>query len=415
MATATLSAGIRPFEYKARGSDGKVAKGRLDASSEGAAADKLRQMGLAPIELKEALAGSGLNRELSFGSFSKGVDLKSLAIFSRQMATMVSAGLSLLKTLAILSEQTENKKLKSVLANVTRDVESGSSLSDALVKYPTDFPPIMVNMIRAGETGGFLEGALASIAENFEKESKLRAAIKSAMTYPVMVLLMALVAVIIMLTFIVPIFKHMFEGLGSSLPAPTQMLVTISENMYWIIPVLAISIVGFTAWWRVNKNTERVRAKIDPLKLRMPVFGTLVQKIAVARFARNLSNMIGAGVPILQALVIVGETSGNWVVEHAAKKVADSVRQGKSIAGPLAEESVFPPMVTQMVAVGEDAGALETMLSKIADFYDTEVEAMTKALTSLIEPLLIAFLGVVIGGIIVALYLPIFQIAQSVK
>ncbi|TPW74923.1 type II secretion system F family protein [Schumannella soli] len=369
-------------------------------------------MGLAPVEIKEWTGGSGLSREISFGSFGKGVDLKALAVFSRQMATMISAGLSMLKTLNILSEQTENPKLKTILAQVTREVESGSALSEAMAKHPVEFPPIMVNMIRAGETGGFLEDALASVATNFEKEAKLRATIKSAMTYPVMVLILAGVAVLLMLIFIVPVFKSMFEGAGSSLPAPTQVLVTLSENMVWIVPVLAILIIGGMAWWRINKNTEAVRQRLDPLKLRIPVFGELNKKIAVARFTRNLANMIGAGVPILHALVVVGETAGNYVVEKASKNVADAVRQGKSIGGPLAEEKVFPPMVTQMVAVGEDSGSMEVMLTKVADFYDSEVESTTKALTSLIEPLLIAFLGVVVGGIIVALYLPIFQIAS---
>jgi len=411
---AGATAVVRPFEYKSRNAEGKIVKGRLEASSEGAVVDKLRHMGLAPVEIKESLGGTGLSREISFGSFGKGVDLKALSVFTRQMATMISAGLSMLKTLSILSEQTENKKLQTVLQQVTREVESGSSLSDALGRHPVDFPPIMINMVRAGEAGGFLEGALDSIATNFEKESKLKATIKSAMTYPVMVLLMSLVAVVIMLIFIVPIFKKMFEGMGHELPAPTMFLVILSQNMVWIVPVAAVAIITFSLWWRVNKNTEQVRAKVDPVKLKLPVFGMLFKKIAVARFSRNLANMIGAGVPILQALVIVGETSGNWVIEKASKNVADSVRQGKSIAGPLAEETVFPPMVVQMIAVGEDSGSLEIMLTKIAEFYDTEVEAMTKALTSLIEPLLIGFLGVVVGGMIVALYMPIFSIASAV-
>ncbi|TPW71714.1 type II secretion system F family protein [Schumannella sp. 10F1B-5-1] len=412
---AATAVAIRNFDYKSRNSTGKLVSGRLEASSEGAVVDKLRSMGLAPVEIKESMGATGLSREISLGSFSKGVDLKALAVFSRQMATMVSAGLSLLKTLNILAEQTENKKLKSVLAVVTRDVESGASLSDALGKHPVEFPPIMINMVRAGETGGFLEDALTTIADNFEKESKLKATIKSAMTYPVMVLGIAVLAVIVMLLFIVPIFQKMFSAAGKDLPAPTMVLVVLSQNMWWILPIVLIISIGGSLWWRTNKNREAVRQKVDPIKLKLPVFGQLNGKIAIARFTRNLSNMIGAGVPILQALVIVGETSGNWVIENASKKVADSVRQGKSIAGPLADESVFPSMVVQMVAVGEDSGALETMLSKVADFYDMEVEATTKALTSLIEPLLIAFLGIVIGGMIVALYMPIFNMIQVVQ
>jgi len=415
MASVAVAAGARQWDYRGRNGSGKVVKGRLEGATEGAVVEKLRQMGLAPISVSEAQAGSGLNREINIGIFEKGVGLKDLAILSRQAATMVGAGLSLLKTLVILSEQSENPKLKKILPQVTRDVESGWSLSDALAKHPRDFPPLMVNMIRAGETGGFLESALDTIATNYEKESKLRDTIRSAMTYPVMVLILSLVAVIVMLTFIVPIFKEMFEGMGGELPLPTMMLVYLSQAMPIVLPILIVAIVAFSMWWRANKNTEAVRRRLDPLKLRLPVFGPLLKKIALTRFSRNLADMLAAGVPILHALTVVGETSGNWVIEQASKNVSNSVRQGRSISGPLSEETVFPTMAVQMIAVGEDAGALETMLKKIADFYDSEVQATTEALTSIIEPLLIAFLGVVVGGMIVALYLPIFQIITLIK
>jgi len=273
----------------------------------------------------------------------------------------------------------------------------------------------MVNMVRAGETGGFLDSSLESIATNFEKEVKLRGTIKSALTYPVIVLVMSLVAVIAMLLFIVPVFENMFKGLGGQLPLPTMILVELSHAMVWIAPVLLVGGVAGGIWWSRNKNTEKVRMRVDPVKLKMPVFGQLLKKIAVARFSRNFANMIGAGVPILQALKIVGETSGNWVIENALVKVAESVRQGESIAGPLAQQPVFPAMVTQMIAVGEDSGSLETMLNKIADFYDQEVASATEQLTAMIEPLMIAFLGVVIGGMVIALYMPIFQISSLVK
>jgi type IV pilus assembly protein PilC len=294
-------------------------------------------------------------------------------------------------------------------------VESGTSISEAFAKHPDEMPPIMINMVRAGETGGFLDGALSSIADNFEKEVKLRSTIKSAMTYPVIVLIMSLVSVVAMLVFIVPVFKKMFEQLGGQLPLPTMMLVYLSQAMVWVVPTLAVLGIAFAIWWPRNKNTERVRKFLDPIKLKLPVFGSLLTKIAVARFARNFSNMIAAGVPILRSLSIVGETSGNWVVENALKHVAESVRQGQSIAAPLAEQPVFPTMVTQMISVGEDAGSLEVMLSKIGDFYDQEVEAATEQLTAMIEPLMVAFLGVVVGGMIVALYLPIFNIATLIK
>ncbi|MBT1679136.1 type II secretion system F family protein [Curtobacterium aurantiacum] len=403
------------FDYRGRDAAGKLVKGRLDAASEGAVVQRLRGMGVSPIAITEAKAGTGLQTEIKIPGFEKGVGLKDLAIMSRQASTMLTSGLALLRTLTILSDQTENKKLKDIIGKVRDDVERGVSFSDAVAKYPVDFPPIMINMIRAGETGGFLDQAMDSIATNFEKEHKLRSTIKSAMTYPVVVLVMSLVAVAIMLIFIVPIFQDMFSSLGGTLPLPTQILVTLSHVMRYVaIPLAVVVLVGWL-WWRANKNTERVRAFIDPITLKLPVFGPLQKKIVIARFARNFSNMIGAGVPILQALRIVGEVSNNSVVKRALDNVAEAVRKGESIAVPLAAQAVFPAMVTQMVAVGEDAGSLEIMLEKIAAFYDAEVEATTDALTSLIEPLLIAFLGVVVGGMIIALYMPIFQITNVVQ
>ena len=410
-----MSMAIKTWNYTSRNQSGKLIKGRLEAPSETAVRGRLQSMGLSPLSVEEGKAGTGLSKDINIRGFEKGVDLKSLAVASRQLSTMISSGLPLLRALHILADQTENKKLKSILGQVANDVEVGGSFSEALAKHPLDFPPIMISMIRAGEVGGFLEGALDALAINFEKDAKLRATIKSAMTYPVAVLVLSLVAVIIMLTFIVPIFKAMFEGLGSSLPAPTQILVNLSENMFWVVPTLIVLLIVGMLWWKQNKNTEAVRKRIDPLKLKAPVFGALVKKIAVARFTRNFANMIGAGVPILQALSVIGATSDNYVIEAATKRVSESVRNGQSLSKPLAEEPVFPPMVVQMMAVGEDSGSLETMLTKIADFYDDEVQAMTEALTSLIEPLLIAFLGVVIGGMVVALYMPIFSIATAVQ
>jgi type IV pilus assembly protein PilC len=334
---------------------------------------------------------------------------------TRQMATMISAGLSLLRTLDILAEQTVSKPLKATLVAVAEDVETGSSLSDAFARHPETFPPLMVSLVRAGETGGFLESALNSAADTYEKDAKLRATIKSAMAYPVVVLSMALLSVLAMMVFIVPVFEKMFAGLHGSLPLPTEILVILSKQMVWLLPTLAVGVIVGGVWWRKNGHLDRVRAVLDPLKLKLPVFGLLLKKIAIARFSRNFGSMMSAGVPILQSLSIVGETSGNFVIERALQSVQESVRAGKTVAEPLSKEPVFPSMVTQMIAVGEDAGALETMLAKIADFYDDEVEATTKALTSLIEPLLIAVIGVVIGGMIVALYLPIFNIYSLIK
>lgn len=413
MSTATAT-GPKTFSYTSRTDAGKVIKGTLMAVNEAAAVAKIRGLGLAPLTVKEGSA-TGLQMEIKIPGFEKGVGLKDLAIMSRQMATMISAGLSLLKALSILASQTDNKRLAGILQQVSLDVESGAQLSASFAKHPIDFPPLMINMIAAGETGGFLEGALESLAVNYEKEHRLRSSIKSAMTYPVMVLLMSFVAVLLMLIFIVPVFRTMFEGLGSELPGPTMLLVILSENMVWIVPVLAVTIIAGSLWWRKNKNTEAVRKIRDPLMLKAPIFGSLVQKIAITRFTRNFANMIHGGVPILTSLAVVGATSGNYVIEKATERISESVRQGQSIAAPLASEPVFPPMVVQMMAVGEDSGSLDTMLVKIADFYDAEVTAMTEALTSLIEPLLIAFLGVVVGGMVIALYLPIFSIATAVK
>lgn len=409
-----MSIAVKTYLHRSRNSNGRLVKGRLDASSEAAALGKLRGMGLAPVAIDEFTPGTGLQREIEIPGLSKGVGLKDLAVVSRQLATMLSAGLSLLRTLTILRDQAQNKKLALVLRQVTGDVESGTSFSTALAKHAKVFPPLMVNMVRAGETGGFLDSALASIATNFEKEAKLRAAIKSAMAYPVMVLLMSLVAVVAMLLFIVPVFQHMFEGLGGQLPLPTQALVVLSQSMAWLFPLLLALGVASAVWWRGNKDKESVRKVVDPAKLKLPVFGALMAKIAIARFTRNFADMIGAGVPILRALSVVGTTSGNWVLENAAAQIGETVRQGRPIAEQLAKETVFPPMVAQMISVGEDSGALETMLVKVSEFYDSEIEATTAALTSLIEPLLIAFLGVVVGGMIVALYMPIFNIATLV-
>ena len=410
MATAT-----KTFAYTARDSAGKVVKGRVEGTTEGVAVSKLRTMGVSPITVAETAGGTGLQKEISLPGFGQKVGLKDLAVMSRQMATMLAAGLSLLRALTILGEQTENKKLAATLSDVRGQIESGWSFSDSLAKHPAVFPRLMVFLVKAGETGGFLDGALESIAENFESDVKLRATIKSALTYPIAVLIMAFLAVIGMLIFIVPVFEAMFKDFGGELPLPTAILVVLSKNMIWIAPLLVVVIVSFSVWWRASKDKDAVRAFVDPLRLKIPVFGELFKKVAIARFTRNFSTMMASGVPILQSLSIVGETSGNWVIEEALRKVQESVRQGKSIAGPLAEEPVFPSMVTQMIAVGEDSGSLETMLAKIADFYDDEVQNTAESLTALIEPLMIGVIGAVIGGMIVALYMPVFSIFDQIN
>ncbi len=405
---------LKLYEYTVRNPQGKVVTARIEAPNEASVAQRLAQMGLVPVSITEVHI-SALEKDIEIGFLKKKIDLRDLAVMSRQMATMVSSGLSLLRTLAILAEQTEHKELAKILVELRNDVEHGGSLSAALAKHPMVFPPIMINIVRAGETGGFLEDALIGLAENFESEVKLRSKIKSAMTYPIVVLCMAIVAVIGMLIFIVPIFEQMFADFGGALPAPTQFLVFLSGIMRWLAPVLVVAGIAFSVWWAKNKHKDEIRSKVDPVKLKMPVFGSLFKKVAVARFTRNFSTMLGAGVPILQALDIVGSTAGNWEVEQAVEDVQLNVRKGLPLSTPMGKHTVFPPMVTQMVAVGEDSGSMETMLAKIADFYDQEVEATTESLTALLEPLMIAFLGVIVGGMIIALYLPIFNIFDLIQ
>lgn len=403
------------WNYKGRDMTGKIIRGRIEAPSQPAVVVRLRTMGLSPISIEEAGENTGLKMEISMEMFEKGVKLKDLAVMSRQLATMVAAGLSLLRALSILAGQTESKKLAQALDVVRGQVEGGSALSDALARATDVFPPLMVHLVRAGETGGFLDQALESVAATFEADVKLKSTIKSALAYPLAVLAMAFLAVIGMLIFIVPVFEKMFEDLGGELPLPTQVLVILSKNMVWIAPVLLVGGIAFAVWWRKNKNTDSVRSRVDPLKLKIPVFGDLFTKVAIARFTRNFATMTAAGVPVLQSLAIVGDTSGNWVIEQALKKVQDSVRQGRTIAEPLAVEPIIPAMVSQMIAVGEDAGAMEQMLNKIADFYDEEVLSTTEQLTALIEPLMIGVIGAVIGGMIVALYMPVFSIFNEIQ
>ncbi len=407
-----MATAIKTFEYSVRDRQGKLVSGKLDAPTEAALVQKLRGMGYAPVSVRES--NTGLQKEISLPG-GKRVTLKDLSVMSRQFATMINSGLSLLRALSILAEQTESKALARTLADVRNSVETGQALSAALARHPKVFPPLMVNMCRAGEVGGFLDSVLLQIAENYESEVKLRGKIKSAMTYPVVVFVIAILAVAGMLLFIVPVFTKMFSDLGGTLPAPTRVLVFMSQLMRWAAPlIVVVAVVGTIVWHRV-KHQERVRRFVDPLKLKTPIFGNLFRKVAISRFSRNLGTMLRSGVPILQSLEIVGDTSGNIVIRDAAKAVEESVRRGESLAQPLSEHKVFPPMVVQMLAVGEDTGAMDTMLHKISDFYDQEVEATTEALTSLIEPLMIAVLGGIVGSMIIALYMPIFGVFDLIK
>jgi type IV pilus assembly protein PilC len=405
----------KTFAYAAIDANGKTVSGRVDARNEQGAVQKLRGSGVTPTSVEEYSGGKGLSRDISLPSFfDPRVKPKDLAVMTRQMSTMIAAGLSIVRTLTIIAEQTPNKKLQITMRAVQGEVETGTALSDAFAMHPLIFPRLMVHLIRAGETGGFLDKALDSVATNLETEVKLAGTIKAALTYPVAVLIIAVIAVFAMLIFIVPVFKGMFKSFGGQLPAITQFLVVLSENMIWVTPLVIIITVTLVVLWRRFKHTDELRSKVDTIRLKLPIFGDLLRKVAIARFSRNFATMTGAGVPILQALAIVGETSGNWVIERACERVQESVRQGRSIAAPLAEEPVFPAMVVQMIAVGEDSGSLETMLDKIADFYEAEVQSQAESLTALIEPLMIAVIGAVIGGMIVALYMPIFSIFNQI-
>ena len=401
------------FDYSVRDRTGKIVSGTLEADSQASVVQKLKQMGYAPMSVTEHKAG--MNKELHIPGFGNRVKLKDLAVMSRQFAVMINSGLSLLRSLTILAEQSESKKLAEVLAAVRNDVETGQALSTSLAKHPDVFPPLMVNMTRAGEVGGFLDSVLLQIAENYESEVKLRGKIKSAMTYPVVVFCISILAVVGMLLFIVPVFAKMFTDLGGELPAPTKVLIFLSNALKLGAPVLLVALIaGFFAWQKF-KHTERVRNVVDPIKLKLPIFGKLFQKVALSRFTRNLGTMLRSGVPILQSLDIVADTSGNVVLARAVRDIQESVRKGESLVQPLSQHAVFPAMVVQMMAVGEDTGALDDMLHKISDFYDQEVEATTEALTSLIEPLMIAVLGGIIGSMIIALYMPIFSVFNLIQ
>jgi type IV pilus assembly protein PilC len=409
--TATVT---KTFDYQAVNQDGKRSKGKLDAMSESAAAASLSQQGVVPLSISEA--GKGLHQELRLPGLRNRTTLKDLAIFSRQFATMTSSGLTLLRSLAILEEQTAKPALTKAIREVRHDIESGQSLSLAMAKHEKIFPRLMVAMINAGETGGFLDSALDRIATNFEKDANLRAKIKSAMTYPVIVICFSILMITGVLIFVVPIFEKMFSQLGGKLPLPTRIMVAVSHQMYWIAPLFLISAVGGTIWFRRKLQDDyEWRLAFDKLKLRVPVFGKLFTKIAISRFARNLGTLLAVGVPVMQALDVVGGTTGNAVIGEAMKDVQNSVRDGLPMSAPLVKHPIFPTMVTQMIEVGEETGQISAMLDKVADFYDHEVEVATESLTAAIEPVMVVVMGGIIGTMVICLYLPMFTIYQHIQ
>ena len=400
------------YKYKVRDRSGNLVNGTLMADSEQLVLQRLQEMGYTALETpKKQNSGMNLESNLHPGR----VKLKELAIFSRQFATMVNSGLPILRALAILADQTDSKELAKVLTEVRVDVEQGSSLSQAMQKHPKAFNDLYIAMVKSGETGGVLDDVMLRLADLIEGEVHLRQKIKSAMTYPIAVVSLVILIMGAMLLFVVPQFKSIYGQLGGTLPLPTRVLLSISDGVkkYWWMLILLT--VGFRQFLKRYKRTESGRAQIDAIMLKVPVFGNLFHKTALSRFSSTLGVLLKSGVPILQALDIVSDTVNNKVLSNAVLDVQGSVRQGESIAKPLARHAVFPPMVVQMLAVGEETGQVDTMLSKVAIFYDNEVEAMVDALTSLIEPLLIAFIGGMVGAAVIALYMPMFNIIKLIK
>jgi len=396
------------FTWKGRTASGATASGELAAGSQTDVVAALRQKKIIPTSIKVKEEKKGLTL------FGSRVSRHALSVFTRQFSTMLNAGLPLLSCLEILGKQTESAGLRRVLAEVRGDVEGGLSLADALRRQPKVFDNLYVNMVESGETGGALDVILLRLATYLEKMEVLMRKIKGAMIYPVIITIVAIGAISVMLLFVIPIFAQMFEGVGAELPAMTRLVMGMSALLQvWAIPGLIIIIALFTVLRRWHKTESGARA-MDPLLLKMPVFGDLMKKQSIARFSRTLSTLLSSGVPIIDALEITARSSGNWVVEDAILKARTSIKGGENIADPLSKTTVFPPMVTQMIAIGEASGGLDEMLSKVADFYDAEVDQAVENLTSALEPLIMVVLGGIVGFLVISMYLPIFQLAGTV-
>lgn len=405
------------FAYQAKDSTGKSVNGVIEAENERVLRAKLREMNYYVTGITQKQT-TGLNADIGqVFQRLRGVNEQALVVFARQFATMINAGLAMVRCLDVLSVQTEDAILKTVITAVRREVEGGSTLAAALGKFPKVFSPLFVNMVRAGELGGILDDVLNRLATFLEKDFNLKKKVKSAMTYPAVILVMAVLIVLFLVVFIMPTFVELFNGMHMTLPVPTRILIAFTNgarNPYVVIPTIVIAIVAFILFNRYT-STQVGRRQYDAFKLKLPVFGMLIRKVAISRFCRTLGTLLQSGVPIMQALEIVGKASGNEVVAETVNKVRESVREGESIAVPLQLSGLFPPLVTQMVAVGEETGNLDGMLSKISDFYDTEVEYMLASLTSLLEPLLILFMGFIVGFIVISVFLPLYQIIGNIK
>ena len=401
------------FKYQARNNLGKVTEGVIEAESEGAAGAALRKKRLEVVSISSVSGLSALWAALN----KKGgnVTMKDVVVFSRQFSVMVNAGLPILQGLTIVAEQAENPDFRIVMTKVRDDISNGVTLSEAMAKHPKAFNTLYVNMIKAGEQGGILDVILERLSEYMEKAEGVSRKVKSAMMYPVVVMSVAVLVVIFLMVKVVPTFRDVFTSFGAKLPWPTQLIIDTSAFLSSKKAfVLLAAVIGFGFAVSMYKKTKTGAYNMDKLLLQIPVFGVLARKAAVAKFARTLGTLIKSGVPIMDALETVGKTSGNLVVERAVFNARDSVREGKTLTQPLRESKVFPPMVTQMINVGEETGALDQMLNKIADFYESEVDAAVEGLTSIIEPILIVFLGVTIGFIVVAMFMPMFELGNIV-
>ncbi|MCK9273545.1 MAG: type II secretion system F family protein [Syntrophales bacterium] len=384
--------------------------GEIEAPDEAAVRIQLRRQGIRPVSIKKK--PKDLLENVPF--FKEKVKEKDVVIFARQFATMINAGLPIIQCLDLLSEEEPNKTFKKIVQTIKDDIEGGISLSEAVAKYPEVFDDLFVNLVAAGEAGGILDVILNRLSSYMEKAMKLKSKVKGAMTYPASVLVISIGVVVLLLYKVVPVFVDMFSGMGSALPGPTQLLVNASEFVQSYILYMAVA-AGFLIFlFKKYYKTERGELQVDSLILKAPVFGDLLKKVAVAKFSRTLSTMISSGVPILDGLEIVSKTAGNKVVENSLMATRKSISEGKTIAEPLAATGIFPSMVVSMIGVGENTGALDAMLAKIADFYDDEVDAAVDALTSLLEPFMMVFLGGIVGGMLIALYLPIFSMAGAV-
>jgi type IV pilus assembly protein PilC len=397
------------YAYRVRDRAGALLAGTLEADSVPIVVARLRELGYIPLSV-EKRAASGLQTEVRIPGLRRRIKTEALSVFSRQFATMIDSGLTLLRALAVLAEQTESPMLAEVLRTVRLDVEQGSSLSQALARHPKTFPRIYVAMVKAGETGGGLDRVLVQLADTMEKQVGLQRKIKSAMAYPIGVLCLVFAILAAMLIFIVPTFKSMYASLGGTLPLPTRILMKASSAALILVPLTIIAAIGAVFAFRRAMQTERGRMVWDTFKLRVPVFGKLVHQSALARMARTMSSLVRSGVPLIECLEITKDTSGNTVVANALSDVQEGVRGGDSIARRLANHAVVPPMVT----VGEESGSVDTMLEKVALFYESRVEALVNSLTSLLEPVLVVILGGLVGSMVISLYLPMFKIINLV-